>query len=91
MTEQRQAWLAGVAFALLAAVATVVFFVSSDQRGKTRRLQADAAYYYHYLPSLLRDRDLDFRDEYRHIDGIEEIQDQIAQMGVPVFLSTQLK
>ena len=30
-------------------------------------------------------------DEDRHIDGIEEVQDEIAQMGVPVFLSTQLK
>ena len=30
-------------------------------------------------------------DEDNHIDGIEAIQDQIAQMGVQVFLSTQLK
>ncbi len=30
-------------------------------------------------------------DEDRHIDGIEEIQDEIGQMGVQVFLSTQLK
>jgi bacterioferritin len=29
-------------------------------------------------------------DEDRHIDGIEEVQDQIAQMGIQVFLSTQL-
>ncbi len=29
-------------------------------------------------------------DEDRHIDGIEEIQDQITQMGIQVFLSTQL-
>ncbi len=28
-------------------------------------------------------------DEDRHIDGIETIQDQITQMGVQVFLSTQ--
>ncbi len=28
-------------------------------------------------------------DEDRHIDGIETIQDQISQMGVQVFLSTQ--
>jgi len=30
-------------------------------------------------------------DEDRHINGIEEVQDEIAQMGVQVFLSTQLK
>ena len=31
------------------------------------------------------------RDEDRHIDGIEEAQDQMTQMGIQVFLSTQLK
>jgi bacterioferritin len=30
-------------------------------------------------------------DEDRHIDEIEAVQDQIAQMGIQVFLSTQLK
>jgi bacterioferritin len=30
-------------------------------------------------------------DEDRHIDGIEEIQDEIEQMGIQVFLSTQVK
>ena len=30
-------------------------------------------------------------DEDKHIDGIEEIQDEISQMGLQVFLSTQLK
>jgi bacterioferritin len=30
-------------------------------------------------------------DEDRHIDNIEEVQDEIKQMGVEVFLSTQLK
>jgi len=30
-------------------------------------------------------------DEDRHIDGIEEIQDQISQMSIQVFLSTQVK
>ena len=30
-------------------------------------------------------------DEDNHIDGIEAIQDQIAQMGLQVFLSTQIK
>ena len=30
-------------------------------------------------------------DEDRHIDEIEAIQDQIAQMGIQVFLSTQVK
>ena len=30
-------------------------------------------------------------DEDKHIDGIEEVQDQIKQMGIQVFLSTQLK
>ncbi len=30
-------------------------------------------------------------DEDKHIDGIEEIQDEINQMGLQVFLSTQLK
>jgi bacterioferritin len=29
-------------------------------------------------------------DEDRHIDGIEELQDQIAQMTLPLFLTTQL-
>ena len=28
-------------------------------------------------------------DEDRHIDGIEEVQDEISQMGIQVFLSTQ--
>ena len=35
------------------------------------------------LESILNDED-------RHIDGIEEVQDQINQMGIQVFLSTQL-
>jgi len=30
-------------------------------------------------------------DEDKHIDDIEAVQDQIAQMGLQVFLSTQLK
>ncbi len=30
-------------------------------------------------------------DEDRHIDEIEEVQDEIKQMGIQVFLSTQLK
>jgi bacterioferritin len=30
-------------------------------------------------------------DEDKHIDGIEEVQDEIKQMGIAVFLSTQLK
>ena len=35
------------------------------------------------LESILNDEDA-------HIDGIEEVQDQIKQMGIQVFLSTQL-
>ncbi len=35
------------------------------------------------LESILNDED-------RHIDGIEEVQDEIQQMGIQVFLSTQL-
>ena len=31
------------------------------------------------------------KDEDKHIDDIEEVQDQISQMGVQVFLSTQNK
>jgi bacterioferritin len=31
------------------------------------------------------------KDEDRHIDDIEAIQDQISQMGIQVFLSTQVK
>ncbi len=31
------------------------------------------------------------QDEDRHIDGIEEVQDQITQLGLQVFLSTQVK
>ena len=30
------------------------------------------------------------KDEDAHIDGIEEVQDQIKQMGLPVFLSIQV-
>jgi bacterioferritin len=30
-------------------------------------------------------------DEDRHIDNIEEVQDEIGQMGIQVFLSTQVK
>ena len=30
-------------------------------------------------------------DEDRHIDDIETVQDEIAQMGIAIFLSTQLK
>lgn len=30
-------------------------------------------------------------DEDKHIDGIEEIQDEIEQIGIQVFLSTQVK
>jgi len=30
-------------------------------------------------------------DEDGHVDDIEEVQDQIAQMGIQVFLSTQVK
>jgi bacterioferritin len=30
------------------------------------------------------------KDEDAHIDGIEEVQDQIKQMGIQVFLSTQM-
>ena len=36
------------------------------------------------LESILHDED-------NHIDGIEEVQDQIEQMGVQIFLSTQTK
>ena len=36
------------------------------------------------LESILEDED-------RHIDGIEELQDQVHQIGLPVFLSTQIK
>jgi bacterioferritin len=36
------------------------------------------------LESILNDED-------KHIDGIEEVQDQISQMGIQVFLSTQNK
>jgi bacterioferritin len=35
------------------------------------------------LESILKDED-------GHIDGIEEVQDQIKQMGIQVFLSTQM-
>jgi bacterioferritin len=35
------------------------------------------------LESILRDED-------GHINGIEEIQDQIEQMGLPIFLTTQV-
>lgn len=36
------------------------------------------------LESILNDED-------RHIDGIEELQDQLKHMGLPLFLSTQIK
>jgi bacterioferritin len=35
------------------------------------------------LESILQDED-------KHIDGIEEVQDEIKQMGIQIFLSTQL-
>ena len=35
------------------------------------------------LESILQDED-------KHIDGIEEVQDEIKQMGIQLFLSTQL-
>lgn len=35
------------------------------------------------LESILQDED-------RHIDGIEEVQDEIKQIGIQVFLSTQM-
>ena len=35
------------------------------------------------LESILQDEDA-------HIDGIEEVQDQIAQMGLQIFLTTQV-
>jgi bacterioferritin len=35
------------------------------------------------LESILQDED-------KHIDGIEEVQDQIEQMGLPIFLTTQV-
>jgi bacterioferritin len=31
------------------------------------------------------------QDEDRHIDNVEEIQDEITQLGVQIFLSTQVK
>ena len=36
------------------------------------------------LESILKDED-------SHIDGIEDLQDQITQMGIQIFLSTQVK
>ncbi len=36
------------------------------------------------LESILQDED-------RHIDGIEELQDQLQHIGLPLFLSTQVK
>jgi bacterioferritin len=31
------------------------------------------------------------KDEDSHIDGIEEVQDELAQLGLPLFLSTQVE
>jgi len=31
------------------------------------------------------------QDEDRHMDNIEEIQDEITQLGIQIFLSTQVK
>ncbi len=31
------------------------------------------------------------KDEDRHLDGIEELQDQIGHMTIPIFLTTQVK
>ena len=31
------------------------------------------------------------KDEDKHIDEIEEVQDQISQMGIQIFLSVQTK
>ncbi|MFA5309905.1 MAG: bacterioferritin [Dehalococcoidales bacterium] len=63
-------------------------------------LEADAIKSYNAAIALCGDvRDFATReilegilnDEDRHIDGIEEIQDEVGQMGIQVFLSTQVK
>jgi hypothetical protein len=52
--------------AALLVVGTVAYALAVDDRGRsTTDLHADAPYYYVYLPSLVLDGDLDFRDEYR--------------------------
>ena len=52
-------------FAAISLIAALWFFLARDDRGATSRLTADAWYYHAYLPSLVLDRDLDFRDEYQ--------------------------
>lgn len=48
------------------AVMTYVFAIGEDGwKRPVASLNADAAYYYAYVPSLVLDRDLDLKDEYR--------------------------
>jgi hypothetical protein len=66
---RRGPWLAS---GIILLAATIYFAVGREphenaegQLLPTARLTADAAYYYHYLPSLLLDGDLDFTNQYR--------------------------
>ncbi len=46
-------------------LSSIWFFTARDERDRTARLTADAWYYHAYLPSMVFDQDLDFRDEYK--------------------------
>lgn len=68
--------------------------------GSDHGLEADAIKSYNAAIALCGDaKDFATReilegilnDEDRHIDNIEEVQDEIKQIGIEVFLSTQLK
>lgn len=63
--ETRGRWCAVLAIAAALVAATVWFHGGRDARDRpTARPAADAPYYYVYLPSLVLDGDVDFRDQY---------------------------
>ncbi len=61
----RQRRIAALVVTSILLVSSIWFFAARDARGRTARLTADAWYYHAYLPSLVFDQDLDFRDEYQ--------------------------
>lgn len=64
MSSNSQRLRLSALFALVLVVASIWFFSATDKNGRTARLTADAWYYHAYLPSLVLDHDLDFRNEF---------------------------
>ncbi len=65
MESERQENVKRGLWTLVFMLSSIWFFSARDDRGRTARLTADAWYYHAYLPSLVFDQDLDFRDEYK--------------------------